>query len=251
MPQILKTLPPVNRHSQSPLEAAISVGAWEMAEFLIRHGELDERVRETTDPHVSPLMLQAALAGKTSAVKAMLEAGWEPDVKQIQDQLTPLMAASAQGNAEMVESLLQGLAKLEREYHEGLVDEEDINFHTALWHAAGSSAECVRLLLQAGASPNGKAQPYPDYGFSPLGNAASPETARLLVNAGATVDLPDAEDLTPLCHACLRGNAEVARELLAAGANANWHNGLVAHCASLGPNTEAIMAILNQPLAVG
>lgn len=250
MPQILKTLPPINRYSQSPLEAAISVGAWEMAEFLIRHGELDERVRETTDPHVSPLMLQAALAGKTGVVKAMLEAGWEPDVKQIQDQLTPLMVASNQGNAEMVELLLQGLAKLEREYHEGLVDEEDINFHTALWYAAGSSAECVRRLLRAGANPNGREHPYPDYGFSPLGNAASPEIARLLINAGATVDLPDAEEFTPLCHACLRGNEAVVQELLAAGANADWHSGLVAHCASLGPNTEEIMAILNQPLVI-
>jgi ankyrin repeat protein len=75
----------------------------------------------------------------------------------------------------------------------------------------------IKLLLNAGADPNLRSSS--PYGWTPLIWATAlsqPEMVRMLVAAGGNVNTPDSGGATPLHHA---ENAEVARLLLAAGAN--------------------------------
>ena len=96
--------------------------------------------------------------------------------------------------------------------------------------ADAGRADLVTLLLKAGASAGRKDA----RGMTPLHwmsrfastrihPASRPvqALARLLVDAGAKVDEPDAADRTPLYHAVAQGNYGAAEFLLAHGANAN------------------------------
>jgi ankyrin repeat protein len=51
-----------------------------------------------------------------------------------------------------------------------------------------------------------------------------PEVARLLLDSGATVDIRDQHDYTPLHNAAWNGNLEMVKLLLASGANITARN---------------------------
>jgi ankyrin repeat protein len=92
---------------------------------------------------------------------------------------------------------------------------------TPLTCAIGGSetgrVQIVKILLKAGANPDLKSA----YGWTPLIHAATlrePEIVSVLLAAGARVDATDNDGATPLHYA---GNAEVARLLIAAGADRN------------------------------
>ena len=91
---------------------------------------------------ITPLMAAAA-NGKTDCARELLAAG--ADVHSMDRWgMTALHIAACNGRAEVVEVLLQCNARVNDRNHDG---------ETAL-HWAGSSKECVALLLKANADPS-------------------------------------------------------------------------------------------------
>ena len=121
---------------------------------------------------------------------------------------TPLHQASThtrQGQAEMVRVLLDA---------GGEASAEDNRGRTPLHSAGSMSVEVARMLIAAGADAAAK-----DYsGRTPLHDAATGEMARFLLDAGGHPSgIPDAG--TPMHQAVMHDRAEVARVLIAAGAD--------------------------------
>jgi len=88
----------------------------------------------------------------------------------------------------------------------------------------------VRLLLAIGADPNGLSDNcIQSFEFSyPIQGAAwnnHPEIIRLLVKAGASVNVFDSEGGSPLCDAVREGATEAAEVLLSYGARTTTENG--------------------------
>lgn len=100
-------------------------------------------------------------------------------------------------------------------YHPNLEDRDGAMHYTALDHAVGyGHLEVVQLLIQADTrdiSPAEKAKQYP------TGLAATPECLKLLLDAGARVDIH--EGYTPLHRAAQEGRVSVVAAMLNAGAD--------------------------------
>jgi ankyrin repeat protein len=162
-------------------------------------------VRDTLLDSLSPFM-RAAVTGDITAVRALLAAGASPDESD-KDGWSALDAAASRGHSDVVAELLRS----------GAVVDVLCNGMTPLVCAAGTNAETVRLLLEAGANPNG-ADNDTRVMETPLYYAADkPEITALLIAAGANVHCSDEDGFTPLMAAAEDGCEAVVRLLLAAG----------------------------------
>ena len=140
--------------------------------------------------------------------------------------VTPLLAASSSSNAEMLRYLLDKEARM---------DVKDAAGRTALMNAAGQgNIESIKLLLAKGADVKAVSdkEPFPKVkngtialgSFTALNLAVifgTPERVKLLLDAGARVNQPDARGMTPLmlAIACDHSNPETVRLLLERGAD--------------------------------
>lgn len=124
---------------------------------------------------------------------------------------TPLMEAARRGWKEGVDALIAAKAKFD------ITDETGA---TALQLAVRAShLPVVELMLKRGADPN----PARALGatLTCLHEAASMEIVRMLVEAGAQVDAPDRQGLTPLHYHARAGRVELVDYLLTLGADPN------------------------------
>ncbi|CAM9211717.1 unnamed protein product [Ectocarpus fasciculatus] len=87
---------------------------------------------------------------------------------------------------------------------------------TVLMYSAGCP-DAVRALVRLGAD----ATPSDCCGYTALFFAKDGEVVDMLVDAGAELDAQAEDGITPLMHACLRQNIEVAGALLKRGADPN------------------------------
>ena len=137
---------------------------------------------------------------------------------------TPLTLAAAFGSYQAVQLLIAGGADVRAVSNSGV---------TAL-HRATGDVKKVRLLIDRGADVHASSQ----LGRTPLLVAASAngtaETIRLLLDAGADVNGADSLGVTPLIAAASVDNAEVAKLLLAKGAEVNAR-------ANVGQSATALM----------
>jgi ankyrin len=222
-------------------------------------------------------------ADDLDGARRLLKAGADPD-GETERGVTPLSLAIANGNAAMVELLLDAGAKATRTepsgetllmraaqggvlpvvklllQHGAAADEREAQFgQTALMYAARAGhADIVATLLAAGARPGlatrmAEAPPFiapnsvPGFGFGvgilrggvpadrgrreprPGGLTAlhyaarhdHVEVAKLLIAAGAEVNAREANDITPLLMAISNDNMAVAHYLLAHGGDVN------------------------------
>jgi hypothetical protein len=87
------------------------------------------------------------------------------------------------------------------------------------WASFKNEVQCVSLLLRFHADPNARAFPS---GWSPLHDAAysdSADSLKLLLEAGAEVDVRANSGATPLCFAAQENSADAAKLLLEHGAS--------------------------------
>ncbi len=188
--------------------AAASVsGSHAALELLLAHGG---RGRAAV-PAFTALMA-AAGAGDFDAVNCLLDHG--ADVKaKTPTGFTALIAAALSGNAKIVELLLQrgadpnALCKLER----------DILQTPAGVAASMGHADCLRLLMDAGADVNVQGGPFDHNALLGASTTASEETVRLLL-ARADVQAMDWSGHTALDWALRRGETGIVKMLRAAGA---------------------------------
>lgn len=218
------------------------------------------------DLGVTPLHLASAL-GNAAVVTRLLSAGAAAD-PATPVGVTPLMEAARTGSVPIVEALLaKGASANTRERARG---------QTALmWAAARRHPDVVSALLAAGADgrartmartvtvmldrgPGREAKTAMKHGaqvqqggFTALhfaaqaGDAAS---AALLADAGAPLDEAAADGNTPLVLAAFSGQGEVARLLLARGANpaASGAGYTALHAAALRGDVETTTALLGR-----
>ena len=198
---------------------------------------------------VTPLYL-ACLNGNADMIQRLLDAGVDPNIVDATGE-TPLMTAARNGLPSALRVLLGRGAR---------VDARDPEFEqTALMIAVRENhAAAVELLISAGAAVNAQTRkgPTPKFvppckgtgcgsegvginrgglpdrgrraeakgGMTPLLYAARDgrlAAARMLVAAGADIELADANGIRPLLMAVLNNHLEIARLLLAKGADPN------------------------------
>ena len=224
------------------------------AEGGIGFDNLEELIRAGADAKftdrygVTPLYL-ACSNGNAAMIRLLLDAGADPNSVDATGQ-TMLMTAAGVGGLESVKVLLDRGA---------MVDTRDRNFEqTALMFAVRDNhPDVVRLLVQRGASINAKTRQgetpgwilpnsVPGFGhgvgivrgglpergsryfipgaLTPLLYAARDgrlEPAKILMDAGADLELPDANGITPLLMAIGNNQISVARLLVERGAKIN------------------------------
>ena len=228
------------------LHAAVHHDRLDVVELLLRAGASPA----TADRYgITPLYL-ACVNGNADTVRRLLDAGADPNAADPGGE-TALMTAARTGSPAVLRLLLERGAQVEaREPEFG---------QTALMIAVREDhAPAIDVLLTAGGSPNAQTRkgPTPAFvppckgtgcgsegvginrgglpdrgrraevkgGMTPLlyaardGRAAA---ARRLVEAGADVELADANGIRPLLMAVINNNLDVARVLLSKGANVN------------------------------
>ena len=174
---------------------------------------------------------EAAIVGSTAVIAGLLDAGADIDAPGADGQ-TALMALARSNRVDTARLLIERGANVNAK--------ESWRGQTALmWAAAQHQAALVKLLIEHGAEIDARSavndwprqvsgEPRRMYrpfgGLTPLLFAAREgcvECARLLVEAGADIDLPDPKNVTPLFLAIDNFNFDVARLLIEAGANPN------------------------------
>jgi ankyrin repeat protein len=228
------------------LHHAVHADHLPIADMLLRAGA-DAAARDRYG--VTPLYL-ACLNGNADMIQRLLDAGVDPNIVDATGE-TPLMTAARNGLPSALRVLLGRGAR---------VDARDPEFEqTALMIAVRENhSAAVELLISAGATVNAQTRkgPTPKFvppckgtgcgsegvginrgglpdrgrraetkgGMTPLLYAARDgrlAAARMLVAAGADIELADANGIRPLLMAVLNNNLAVARFLLDHGADVN------------------------------
>ena len=228
------------------LHAAVQADRLDVADALLRAGAKGAAVDRYG---ITPLYL-ASVNGNADLIRRLLDAGVDPNASDPGGE-TALMTAARTGTPAALRVLLEGGAA---------VDAREPEFgQTALMIAVRENHEAaVQILLEAGASANAQTRkgPTPNFvppckgtgcgsegvginrgglpdrgrraevkgGMTPLLYAArdgNVSAARRLVDAGADLELGDANGIRPLLMSLLNNQLDVARLLLSKKANVN------------------------------
>lgn len=182
---------------------------------------------------MSQELFEAATAGDLSRVKEMLH--HDPSLARAKDQngVSVIMKATYYGKKDVVTALLDSGVDL------------DV-FEAA---ATGQTARLRELVANDASLVNA----YSPDGFTPLGFAvffSQPENVKALLDAGADVNLPSRESMkvTPLASAAAAKQTELARVLIAHGANVNARGAtghVPLHEAAANGNVELVKLLID------
>jgi ankyrin repeat protein len=181
---------------------------------------------------ITPLS-EACVNGNPVIIEKLLKAGADPNAPHAEGE-TPLMTAARTGNPEAVRMLLDHGAKVN--------PAEAWRGQTALmWAAAENHPEVIKLLIARGASIDARSSNFdynsmkpkagsvgmnwPRGGFSALMFAAREgalDSVRVLLDAGADINLADPDGSTPLLVSVVNYHFDVAGLLIERGADLNY-----------------------------
>ena len=203
-----------DRLGLTPLRNAVMHGGMFYGTNAAGNGEVVKALIEAgADPQTKTadgtLLHYAALFENTGAVKALLQIGLDPNAKALLGD-TPLHRAAGSGNGEIVRALIEARADVNAQGYEG---------YTPLIYAVSEAhrREAMIALLEAGADPNLT----DEQGNVPLHQAASAEAVTALINTGADPNARSDNGTTPLHSAARGGTAETLTALISAGADVN------------------------------
>jgi ankyrin repeat protein len=230
----------------TPLHWAVRADDLEISRWLLQAGA---NAKAANRYGITPLSLAAGNAN-AAMVEALLQAGADPKAELPGGQ-TILMSASRTGNPDVVKALLdRGSDPNAKESSYG---------ETALmWAAAENHASAVKVLIEHGADVNARSNPltYSKDRFGlegvntilPHGNwtvlmyaaqQGSTDAARVLVEAGASLNPTDPDGTTALVLATINGHYDTAALLAEKGADPNIADsaGMAALYAAVDMNT--------------
>jgi uncharacterized protein len=196
-----------------PLHWRVRVDDLEAAKRLLKAGADPNGL---TERGVSPLSLAIA-NGNAQMVSLLLTAGASANQSEVSGE-TPLMMAAQVGVLAVVEQLLK---------HGAQVDARDPNYgQTALMFAArAGAAEVVSALLAHRANPNLATFVGPAPAFIKPNSVPGFGYGVGIIRGGVPADRgrrePAPGGMTPLLYAARHDHVEVAKRLIAAGADAN------------------------------
>jgi len=212
----------------TPLMWAVNHADREMVDELLKRGA---KASGRTALGATALT-EAVQTNDAELVTLMLQSGADPNLGNDDDE-TPLMLAARAGSLPMVEALVKAGAKINTR--------EKFRGQSALMWAVGTStqgaAAVTELLIRNGAEVDfraaandwgnqitgePRAQYRPTGGLTPLLYATRSgclECAKLLVKAGAKIERPTPDGVSPLMNAIDSGNYAIASFLLDQGAN--------------------------------
>ncbi len=200
-----------NEYGLTPLHVAAEFGSSKVLRRLIKSGAPVDTLSRTGQ---TALMI-AAGEGDSDNVEALIAAGANPNFADKAYGQTPLMLAVRGGSVEAVKALIEAGA--------------NVNAATKLGKpptvrppgdGGGSHGDGI---VRGGVPPEGARGEWPGK-VTPLHLAAREGTvdmAKALVEAGANIEQPEANDARPLLVAALNDNMPVAQYLLEKGANPN------------------------------
>ncbi len=200
---------------KTPLHYAAWGGHGDIAALLIRHGAnvhgVEGNMTKTYRAAMTPLQ-QAAFHARTDVIEVLLDHGANVNVKGGNER-TPLADAMWGGGDKQVIELLMSRGA-------------DINAGALSCAAFFDRHEFVKLFIAAGANVNMQFS-YGGWLSTPLHTAANrghPKTAKMLLTAGAKMDVKCSRGLTPLRHAIVTDDDEhneTVNLLIAEGADIN------------------------------
>lgn len=217
---------PSLRSGDTALHYAASIGSGSVIELLVKRGAVVDLPN-----HLGVRPMQDALRhGHDRIAQLLISLGARPD--DLQD------AVNAGDIARIQYFLAQKID----------VNAPDL-FGTPLHRAAATGqAYIANMLIDAGADVEASGEPA---GNRPLHMAAlnnQPKVAALLISRGAMIDAPNQEGRTPLMIAAQFGNLQVARTLVAFGADPNKEDSIyrdsAIHVAVLGGSKEMVELLL-------
>ena len=199
-----------------PLHLAIQNEDVAAVRLLLAHGA-DPR---STDGTGETCLMMAARLGRLDIVDALLAAGASAADKDQAYGQTALMVAARQGHANLVARLLEKGAPVDARTRVGATP----RFRLPSSNSGSKGAGIVR----GGWPERGERDPTPGAKTALLYAAREGRTdiVAQLLDAGAAIELADADGVTPLLMAVLNGQLETARLLVKRGANvraADWY----------------------------
>jgi ankyrin repeat protein len=160
-------------------------------------------------------LLMAARVGNLDIVKALLDKRAAVDAADPEYHQTPLMMAARAGHASIVGVLIKQGAKVDAQTRTGA---------TPKFRPPGqNSGSKGQGIVRGGWPERGERDPTPG-AKTPLLYAAREghaDVAKQLLDAGANIEKADADGVTPLLMAVLNGHIALAQDLIARGANVN------------------------------
>jgi ankyrin repeat protein len=217
----------VDPDGTTPLHWAVHRDDVALAERLIREGA---NLGAANQFGATP-WFEAATIANPAMLSLLLRSGAAVNATNAEGQ-TALMLVARTGNVEAARLLIAGGAMVNAR-------ERWLGQSALMWAAAENQPAMVRELLAAGADVNARsdvhewerdvtAEPRRKYmprgGWTPLLFAARDgafEAARVLVEAGADVDLHDPDLVSPLVTAIVNGHYDIAKLLVERGADVN------------------------------
>ncbi|RDD44087.1 Ankyrin repeat and SOCS box protein 13 [Trichoplax sp. H2] len=158
-------------------------------------------------------LIYAAREGREDDLKWLLfDKKISANIHEPETKRTPLHLAASSGGADCVKILLQAGANPNAKEVNGLSP-----LHLAVYHGRAS---CVEVLLNNGCKVDARTR----FGCTPLHNAAyfeKSDCARLLLKFGADINAVESWGQTPLLLAAQKGSADLLRLLIDHGAAGN------------------------------
>lgn len=199
-----------NRYGVTPLAIAAANGSAAMIVALLDAGA----DVNAFDPAGETPLMSAARVGKADAVTLLLDRGATVDLADNTYQQTALMVAVRENNPDIVKLLLSRGASVNARTRIGRTPGWVLpNSQPGFGHGIG--------IVRGGSPDRGRRAPTPG-GMTPLMYASRDgrmETARMLLDAGADINLRDANDITPLIAAITNNHPDIARYLIERGAD--------------------------------
>jgi len=202
-----------DRYGLTPLYLASQNGSADLIGRLLDAG-VDPN---TADPGGETALMTATRTGAVAAMQLLIERGATVDAREPEFQQTALMIAVREDHAPAVDVLLKAGASVNAQTRKGPTP-------AFVPPCKGTGCGSEGVGINRGGLPDRGRRAEVKGGMTPLLYAARDgrlEPARLLVAAGADLELGDGNSIRPLLMAALNGQIAVARLLIERGANVN------------------------------